>query len=80
MSNITFDYENKTAVITGGANGIGRCIAESFINAGAKVAVIDKAETPIVCDLYYRGDIADEPRLLHKLQTNDERGKMIKQR
>ena len=64
MSNITFDYKNKTAVITGGANGIGRCIAEAFMNAGAKVAVIDKAEASISCDLFYRGDIADEQTIM----------------
>ena len=64
MSNITFDYKSKTAVITGGANGIGRCIAEFFMNAGAKFAVIDKADTAINCDLYFHGDIADEQTLI----------------
>jgi len=63
MSNVTFDYKNKTAVITGGANGIGRCIAETFINAGAKVAVIDKAGTSSPCALYCRGDITEEQTL-----------------
>ena len=32
---------NKHAVITGGANGIGRCIAEAFLRKGAAVTVID---------------------------------------
>ena len=64
MSNITFDYKNKTAIITGGVNGIGRCVAKAFMNAGAKVAVIDKADTPIACGLYFRGDIADEQTLI----------------
>ena len=35
------DFHGKTAVITGGANGIGRCITESFLEKGAFVAVID---------------------------------------
>ena len=30
-------FENKVVVITGGANGIGRCIAEEFRSQGAKV-------------------------------------------
>lgn len=37
-------FNNKIAVVTGGAQGIGRCIAEEFLKAGAKVCVIDKQE------------------------------------
>ncbi len=35
------DFKGKTAVITGGAQGIGRCIVEEFQKAGATACVID---------------------------------------
>lgn len=37
------NFENKHCIVTGGANGIGRCISEEFIKAGAKVFAIDMA-------------------------------------
>ena len=33
--------KSKLAVVTGGANGIGRCIVKTFVDAGADVVVID---------------------------------------
>ena len=36
--------KQKTAVVTGGANGIGKCIADEFRRTGLKVYVIDKAD------------------------------------
>ena len=51
-------FENKVAVVTGGANGIGKCICEEFEKDGAKVCMIDLQENP-----YFVGDIGDENTL-----------------
>ena len=49
------DFNNKIAVVTGGAQGIGRCIAEEFRKAGATVCVIDKQPGD-----YFVGDLANK--------------------
>jgi len=51
-------FRNKVIVITGGAGGIGKCIAEEFKKHGAQVCVIDCAPGD-----HYVGDIADRATL-----------------
>ena len=48
-------FQDKIVVITGGAAGIGKCMAEEFQKAGATVCVIDKAPGD-----HYVGDISDK--------------------
>ena len=49
------NLKDKIVVITGGAQGIGRCIAEEFGKLGATVCIIDKQQGN-----YFVGDLADK--------------------
>lgn len=53
-------FQNKIAVITGGAQGIGKCIAEEFKKNGAAVCIIDKQPNS-----YFTGDLAEKETLSH---------------
>ncbi len=48
-------FQNRVVVVTGGAKGIGKTIADEFRKAGAHVCVIDLLEND-----YFVGDLADQ--------------------
>lgn len=52
-------FKNKVVVVTGGAQGIGKCICDEFEKQGAKIGVIDIKENP-----YFQGDIGEEETLV----------------
>jgi NAD(P)-dependent dehydrogenase (short-subunit alcohol dehydrogenase family) len=51
-------FKDKVAIVTGGAQGIGRCVADEFRKAGANVYVIDIQDGP-----HYIGDISKKDTL-----------------
>ena len=48
-------FDNRIAVVTGGASGIGKVIAQQFQAAGARVCIID-----VLPNDYFVGDLADQ--------------------
>ncbi len=59
------NFNNKVVVVTGAARGIGKCISEEFIKAGAHVCIIDLLEND-----YFQGDLANKEtieKFVHKV-------------
>ena len=47
MTNLSFNFKDKAAIVTGGASGIGFQITKSFLEAGANVSVWDYSEAAL---------------------------------
>ncbi len=53
------DFENKKALVTGAAGGIGSSITRMLLDQGAKVATADRDLTGTVGDIQLPGDLKD---------------------
>lgn len=76
---MTFSISGKTAIITGGANGIGLAIGRHFVDQGANVMFADMDEARLVKELgrtreesavrYFAGDLREKLTLANLLSA-----------
>lgn len=68
-----FDLQGKKAYITGGASGIGRAVAEAFIDHGARVVIADINDpTDVAAEIGAQAvscNVADESSMADSLAT-----------
>ncbi|MEE2683013.1 MAG: SDR family oxidoreductase [Actinomycetota bacterium] len=68
------DLNEKTAIITGGAQGLGRAFAARLVEEGCNVAIVDKRQevTKVGSDLgvlAFKGEVGDSVHVRHVVDT-----------
>lgn len=76
---ISFDFSNRTAIVTGAGGGIGLALAETIIASGGNVLMIDVKPQPEVTIgnaaqwVYARGDLTDNAFVTNAIDDAAER-------
>ncbi len=72
-----YSFPGRTAIVTGGSNGIGRAIAERLIAAEADVYVWDLVEPEFEGASFARVDVTDPASISDAIDLADERVDML---
>ena len=67
--NVTWDFKGRGAVVTGGARGIGRAIAQALVAAHAEVHAFDSEPGEVAGATFHRVDITDSSSVAAAVAT-----------
>jgi 3-oxoacyl-[acyl-carrier protein] reductase len=74
---VTYDLGGKTAVVTGGAKGIGRAVVDQLLNSGAQVHVWDLNPIELNSVASTKVDVTDRNQIANAIDTIVRHGSRI---
>jgi NAD(P)-dependent dehydrogenase (short-subunit alcohol dehydrogenase family) len=74
---VTYDLTGKTAVVTGGAKGIGRAIVERLVSSGAQVVVWDINPIELNSVAFTKVDVTERNQITTAIDALVRRGSRI---